>query len=278
MVGLKKQSKVVRNSLEVVWDEELSLEEHIKGTDLVLQLWDKDPTKPDILLGKLVIPAADVEKEPVTGEFELSEAGTRTSFLKLRIKPAGKDYAGGPPPEYKVTLQKRAGDTCGLVLDAVDKNCVQVIGIKDGLIANFNKGKALEHTVKVGHFLVAVNLASDAAAMVEELYKAGNLVLTLRRKLTFFVDLEKPNGHLQMGLEYVKTNPSITITSIGEGPAAEWNKNNPSKEIQVGDKIESVLGKSNKTAQEMFQMLLESRKVNLEISRPAPQDGTALYS
>jgi len=98
------KTRVIRDSLNPVWNFEANLPDYVAGDDLEFVIYDKDYGKEDDLLATVTVPGAQFYPDGFTGDVKLKchigdkdEAYLR---LKLRIQDAksvGEDEAVGVP-------------------------------------------------------------------------------------------------------------------------------------------------------------------------------------
>lgn len=89
------QTKVAKDTLDPVWNEEATIVAVPEGGNLEFKVWDKDPAKPDDLLGKVLLAVDTILKPPIGyfGEVELSSTGLKKpSYLTVKVKLQGSEF------------------------------------------------------------------------------------------------------------------------------------------------------------------------------------------
>mmetsp|Transcript_98048 Transcript_98048/g.210312 ORF Transcript_98048/g.210312 Transcript_98048/m.210312 type:complete len:369 (+) Transcript_98048:67-1173(+) len=235
-----KTTKCCPNSLEPIFDEEFEAA-FDKDSILEFEVWDKDPLKPDDLLGKAELKCEKLA-EGFNGELELAEAGKKKAYIKVLVKAPGCDYPLGPARTLSISLAK-ANKKFGFDFDDTAEDALFVTSIDDAGPAKEynNQQEEANKQMKTGQFIVAVNDAKDKKSMVAELKKSDKVELQMVRPWCFTVPITKKGS---LGLTVAQAAKSNLVKVIGEGPFAEWNKSNTDKEkeVKAGDRIVAVNG------------------------------------
>jgi len=265
------KTKTIPNSLEPIFDEEF---EATFASDSILEfnVWDKDPLKPDDLLGTAQLQCADLASG-FNGELELKDAGKNIkAYIKLLVKAPGCDYPAGPARNFMISLAKDKKKKLGFEFDGTADDALFVTSIgAAGPVKEYNEKEEANKQMKTGQYIVAVNDAKDKKGMLEALKKEDKVVLSMVRPLCFTVPITKKGP---LGLTLAQAVTSNLIKSVQDGPFMEWNASNKDKEVRVGDRIVAVNGNR---AQGKAQMALLKKDGPLQIvfSRPCPPDGIA---
>lgn len=89
------ETKVAKDTLDPVWNHEGTILHVADGENLELKVWDKDPAKPDDLLGKVLL-SVDTILSPPSGfwaDVELTNSGTKKpAFLTVKVKLQGSEF------------------------------------------------------------------------------------------------------------------------------------------------------------------------------------------
>jgi hypothetical protein len=267
------QTKTIPNSLEPIFDEEFDVEYDTHST-LEFTVYDRDPLKPDDVLGRAVLSCASLMLG-FNGELELADAGNVKAYIKVLVKTPGSDYPPGPAPEFKITLEKGKKKALGFEFDKVSADVLFVTSIgKTGPVKEYNDNAKASEQMKAGQYIVAVNGVEKASkGMVEELAKASKLELSIVRPQCFTIAVTKAKKE-SLGLTFAQSPASAIITAVETGPVMEWNKVHTDKEVKAGDRIVAVNGSrvAGKAQMKLFQ---KEGPLQLVISRPCPPAGIA---
>jgi len=265
------KTQTIPNSLEPIFDEEFEV---TFAPDSILEftVYDKDPLKPDDLLGRAQLQCADLASG-FNGELELADAGKNIkAYIKLLVKAPGCDYPAGPARNFMISLAKDKKKKLGFEFDGTADDALFVTSIgAAGPVKEYNEKEEANKQMKTGQYIVAVNDAKDKKGMLEALKKEDKVVLSMVRPLCFTVPITKKGP---LGLTLAQAVTSNLIKSVQDGPFMEWNASNKDKEVRVGDRIVAVNGNR---AQGKAQMALLKKDGPLQIvfSRPCPPDGIA---
>lgn len=268
VVGAKStvETKVVPNTLDPMWDQELVVEDREIADALEIKVLEKSGE----LLGEARL-AAETFAKGFNGEVALVNAPDGTNpILKLKIRAAGQAYPAGPAVEFAVRVTKSVGQGLGMDIDILDKNNCQIIGMKEeGLVSAYNLTTEPETQVRAGDFIVSVNgVTGDPQTLVKEMQKTGEMNIAVRRPFEFPVVVERQDNSLKFSLNYAPNSVALIITAIQDGPITAWNKLHPDRDVKVGDRIVAVNGTKDFAAK-MFDIMKSSTKVQLLIARPA---------
>mmetsp|Transcript_25103 Transcript_25103/g.45676 ORF Transcript_25103/g.45676 Transcript_25103/m.45676 type:complete len:483 (+) Transcript_25103:86-1534(+) len=81
----KIHTKVLKNTLEPQWNSTFHFE-HVPGTNLEFQVWDKDMLKKDDLLGKATLKEGAFYPNGFNGSLQLSESGKRATAATIDVE------------------------------------------------------------------------------------------------------------------------------------------------------------------------------------------------
>merc|ERR1712079_949408 len=122
--------------------------------------------------------------------------------------------------------------------------------------------------IRIGDVVTEVNgIRGDVTGMVSELRAALDVEISLTRSfIRFDINIRKEMCSTGMQLTYLSGSTSLVICKIVEGPVLAWNSLNPSQEVKVNDRIESVNGVRG-TAEKLMEMVRVSDMLDLELLR-----------
>mmetsp|Transcript_38897 Transcript_38897/g.87410 ORF Transcript_38897/g.87410 Transcript_38897/m.87410 type:complete len:371 (+) Transcript_38897:68-1180(+) len=271
------RTQTIFNSLEPIFDEEFEAA-FDKDSILEFEVWDKDPLKPDDLLGKAELKCEKLA-EGFNGELELAEAGKKKAYIKVLVKAPGCDYPPGPAREFTISLAKDSKEQWGFVFDEFDgqkaDDALFVTSIGEaGPAKEHNRTNEADQHIKTGQYIVAVNgVEKDSKAMAGELAKASKLELSIVRPQCFTIAVTKAKKE-SLGLKLAQSPASAIITAVENGPVMEWIKVHTDKEVKAGDRIVAVNGR-RAAGKELMKLLQKDGPLQLVICRPCPPAGIA---
>lgn len=143
---------------------------------------------------------------------------------------------------WTVDLDKANYGKLGLELVPQD-NVLKVEAIEqEGTVSEYNNSNPKE-AVRAGDFVTQVNGVKGAAlkmlAEVRKEVRKGRLNMTLARTRTFRVVVTKKGP---LGATFGVFSRVLVLQDISEGPLMDWNRGNPSFQVEVGDQIIEVNG------------------------------------
>jgi len=271
--GEQLKTKVIQDSLEPFWGHEAELSKRAPGQDLVFQVWDQDPGKPDYLLGKVTLSSKLFEAAGYNGEVALESDGKgANAILKIKVKLAGKDYPQGKTPEISLTFASDAKSSGhGLDYDTLDGIYGRVTKVKDGMaVAKYNATKPPSEQIEAGDFIYEVDgVSGKVSAMEAAMSKPGNHTLKIRKSMYFTVLLKKQEKDKTwaMNIKILPTSSAALIESFTAGPVTAWNASNATKQLKAGDFIVAANGIQG-SAEKITAALKDTSQVQLLISRP----------
>mmetsp|Transcript_17306 Transcript_17306/g.46992 ORF Transcript_17306/g.46992 Transcript_17306/m.46992 type:complete len:389 (-) Transcript_17306:143-1309(-) len=305
MVGkdeTKFMTKQVKDLPSPSWREEFIVRSYEEGDSLEFTVWDCIDDKREVL-AKAYIEANRFDPKGFCGEIplELAEEDT-TAFLKVKIRALAEQYPADSPPAFPVVLTNTSHTPLGIDFDIQDGTTVHVMGLRGGLVQNYNKTATADFVIKPGDFIMKVNQVQGSAQQLLEALKSNiRLELLLRRPLELVVAIaipeydfeeqgptrkkkkkqaattctcappaeEKPKS--RHGMEFVP-NPagmSLVIANVIEGgPLEEWNNRHPEAEVRPGDRIVALQGKRG-SAEDLLRQLEASDRFQMQLIRPA---------
>lgn len=270
------QTKTINNTLTPLWQEEAAIEEFADDTDLEFSVWDEDTGKKPDYLGKVILKYADFKDNGFNGELKLVETKQNKSFLRVKVKVAGKEYPDGPPAEFNIKIDKpdpkaKKVKMHGLEVDDSDGKTLYVTSMKAG---PFQANNEKEGTVKMrpGDFFVKVNgVEGDSKEMLKKLKEDSEFDIVARHPDEICIAIEKKEAKTPLGVDFPKkpTGTGLLIQAVNLGPFDDWNKNSEKEhKVEAGDRIVSVAGIQGK-ATDLQKELNKRKSCQLIVVRPA---------
>jgi len=269
------QTKTIPNSLEPIFDQEFDVDFADEST-LEFTVYDKDPLKPDDLLGRAILKRADLVNG-FNGELPLEDAGKNIkAYIKILVKTSGSDYPAGPAAEFNIKIPKGENNDMGFTVDRIHSGVLYVTSINaSGPMKKYNDTAGVNEQMKVGQYIVVVNgVRDDTVEMAKALESATVLELSMERPYCFSIAIKK-SGTLGLHLAINKVDKAVAvrmISKVDEGPVLKWNKAHPTKEVQPNDIIVAVNGNRDLGDKQM-EFLKEDGSMQLVFSRRNPQAG-----
>lgn len=210
--SMKRKTRVVRSSLDPVWEETLTLglKREDKDRRLLVEVWDWDRTSRNDFMGCLSFGISELMKQPVEGWFKLL-AIEEGQYYNVPVPPDDVDLAGYlktlmPSQETVTEVEDAFADTVSIVDDVSrveDFNFIKVIGkgsFGKVLLAEIKSSPGTYYAVKVLKKDVLIQDDDTEAAVTEK------RVLALKNKPPFLVALHscfQGPSHLFYVMEYV---------------------------------------------------------------------------
>lgn len=193
-------------------------------------------------------------------------------------KPQCKLYQGGTPTlgeTFLVTIQKTPfSRDMGISLIKVDGVGLLVHTVQEGLISDWNLSQpnlmVLQHDC-----IYKVNGQTGFPSDLFGLLKSENeLELTIRRCETFCVQFNQRDEcrGLGLGFEYNASRMTLPINSLRDGLMADWNQEDPSQAVRVGDIIVTVNGVCGSASKMLGKIRTESSFCLIVLRPPVNTD------
>jgi len=286
---MKEDVFATKSRLDVgdfLWKESVQLNKYFRGQPLELSIFTNKITRypsaenitPSNLVGRVNIPADLFQDDGYNGDLPLSMCDPDVrAFLRLKIKPRGKDFPPEPFPVFGLTVKRKPSTCFGVDIDTRDGKSLYVTHTRPGAVAQYNWSARAEKQLMVTDFIVAVNgVHGDAAAMLAKCRTDATICMVCRRAIDITVDLERQDENVPLGLEFATEHvgASLLVTGICKGVATDCNERTKevTKHILPGDRIVEVGGLVGTS--EILRVLLEraTGKVPLVIVRPVSCD------
>lgn len=209
---VKRKTRILRSSLNPVWDETLiiNLEPGDKDRRLLIEVWDWDRTSRNDFMGCMSFGISELFKDKIDGWYKLlsQEEG---QFYNVPVPPNDVDLVAYlkalmPPQEASEQLEDQFSDNLTIgqsVNRAEDYNFLKVIGkgsFGKVLLAELKTNPGTYYAIKVLKKDVLIQDDDTEAAMSEK------RVLALKNKPPFLVSLHscfQGPDHLFFVMEYV---------------------------------------------------------------------------
>eukprot|EP00927_Polykrikos_kofoidii_P068881 TRINITY_DN64235_c0_g1_i1.p1 TRINITY_DN64235_c0_g1~~TRINITY_DN64235_c0_g1_i1.p1 ORF type:complete len:248 (+),score=51.04 TRINITY_DN64235_c0_g1_i1:66-746(+) len=153
------------------------------------------------------------------------------------VKPSGIQ-----DDTFLIDLSSGECGSLGIECTQINESSLRVNVIGHGRIDDWNaartEGKPI---VRIGDTIIEVNGSRVSSTMHEKLQEASVMcVVKPRGELAVFV--EKTGNFLGLDVHVKKKFEGLLVTQVFDGPILEWNASNPTKQVQVGDRIVEVNG------------------------------------
>lgn len=126
------------------------------------------------------------------------------------------------------------------------------------------KGRQLE----VGELILAVNGVSDSVALMLAAWKDTTEVnCVVCKPAEFTIEVIKIDGGMGIDVTHSTKGCSLLIEGIQAGPVRTWNRSNPEKATQVGDRIVAINGIRGSPTELKEALRAAAGKISLVIAR-----------
>jgi hypothetical protein len=153
--------------------------------------------------------------------------------------------------EFIIELKKTPETgSLGVELDSLGGGVLEVCGIRDGLVKEYNTNCAnIEKQVQIGDFFTAVNGLTGISALtiVERIQRDNQLCLTIRRPRPWQVNLthtpQNSGSSIRPSLNCTNNARSVLVLDISSDRVIQaWNAAHPNRDIRMNDRILVVNG------------------------------------
>mmetsp|Transcript_1766 Transcript_1766/g.4459 ORF Transcript_1766/g.4459 Transcript_1766/m.4459 type:complete len:433 (+) Transcript_1766:95-1393(+) len=174
--------------------------------------------------------------------------------------------------EFDVTVERRMGDTVGLMLASKTAG-LRIVDIVPGKLKEVNSAAAPDRRIEKHDFILEVNGKStqgggknDAMAIIQGI--SWTLKLKMHRPLEYTVTIAKSAKPFGALLGYQMHIPAIEITAIRDGALKDYNATaGPEAQVKVIDTIIAVNGIAD-TAVAMVEAIRSRAEIVLTLVRP----------
>jgi len=167
-------------------------------------------------------------------------------------KLGGVHLAEKPRPPsrfYTVTLLKDTGATLGLELETTDGRTAVVTSIAaPGIAADWNKSCG-DRQIQAGDCVLSVNgVSGNSLDIVAKLREDVKLEIKFAQAEEQRILISKQGRPLGLHVTHGTNSKSVVIEEIVEGAVADWNSENPGRQLKPGDRILQVDGNGDPEA------------------------------
>jgi len=174
--------------------------------------------------------------------------------------------------EFDVTVERRIGDTVGLMLASKTAG-LRIVDIVPGKLKEVNSAAAPDRRIEKHDFILEVNGKStqgngknDAMAIIQGI--SWTLKLKMHRPLEYTVTIAKSAKPFGALLGYQMHIPAIEITAIRDGALKDYNATaGPEAQVKVIDTIIAVNGIAD-TSVAMVEAIRSRAEIVLTLVRP----------
>jgi len=162
---------------------------------------------------------------------------------------------GGSNPEFTIAVERAAGASLGLNLDALDGTSLIISSVKAGPIRLYNETVEDDLQLQPGDSIVGVNGSQGSAeALLERLKTDLALELTIRRPKVFSISIPRAYGPLGLQVEHAPSGTSLLVKMVNPGLIKDWNLAHRGQGIKRRDRVITVNGLQGNPAELMANM------------------------
>jgi len=173
------------------------------------------------------------------------------------------------PQQLCFVLERRAEESIGLNLDAVDESAPFVDDVLAGSIMDWNKGRAPEQQLNIYDRIVEVNdVRGNTNSILAAMKGSATWKLVVQRpmKMQVTVHAEKAIS-LGLDLKYSPNGRSLLIDEVlAEGGIKRWNEENPHLQVKALDRVIQINGRVG-TAKDLLDSAANQNSLELVILR-----------
>mmetsp|Transcript_61651 Transcript_61651/g.144570 ORF Transcript_61651/g.144570 Transcript_61651/m.144570 type:complete len:319 (-) Transcript_61651:67-1023(-) len=246
------------------------------GRTLLEDMHDNSPSKNGVSFSSVSAPysARDRKaypqrsKDSITGLSD--QAASSSGFLTARSLTT--TAAGTTNPEFVVVIERAAGSSLGLNLDALDGQSLIISAVKAGPIRAYNEQQddddlMLQH----GDSIVEVNGARGSSqALLERLKADSELTLSIKRPVAFTISIARAYAPLGLQVEHAPNGTSLLVKTVNPGLIKDWNLSHRGMGIKRRDRVKTVNGSQGNPAELMAKMKMaavQGERLDIEVCR-----------
>lgn len=185
----------------------------------------------------------------------------------------GTAWSGAVPNhEFTCSIDRPAGTSLGLNLDALDGTLLIISAMKAGPVRSYNETvEDEEEALLPGDAIVSVNgERGSSQALLERLKLDTALELSIKRPKTFGIVIQRAYGPLGLQVEHAPNGTSLLVKMVNPGLIKDWNLSHRGTGIKRRDRVVSVNGLRGNPAElmaNMKQAAVASDRLELEVCR-----------
>mmetsp|Transcript_94194 Transcript_94194/g.281111 ORF Transcript_94194/g.281111 Transcript_94194/m.281111 type:complete len:370 (-) Transcript_94194:173-1282(-) len=252
-----------------IWRAEIPIAAYTDGSPLRFTVTDEGGTGE--ILGRALVDASEFAEMGLNAELPLTGGKNSGAFLKVKIRNGGQEYPPGPPPSFKIEVEKATDQSAGLELDIQEGTMAYVLAVNPGPLSVYNKTAEPCLCLFPGYFIETVNdTKGSSSKLMDIMHAASKLTLLVRRPEDFDVLVKRRQQGEPLGL-VISQRPrarTLVVSTVEAGPVQDWNNGHVDFQVRQGDRIVRVGGESGEAA-ELLSRLRDSQHVVLGIARPA---------
>lgn len=200
-------------------------------------------------------------------------------------------------PDIHMHLNRGLGSKLGMLVHInLESGLLSISQVQPGgMVEAWNEQRPAEERVRGGEWIVSVNGVSETTGSIfRQLQSVGALEIVVSRRpppstslqrgplessLLSIQELAEPqripltvhvNERMPIGVEVTVLSDAFTIAEIREGAVKQWNRQHPTKEVCVGDRIVFANGVSK---ERLFNEIFRPGVLHLVVQRG--KDGAA---
>lgn len=177
-----------------------------------------------------------------------------------------------PNPEFTCCIDRAAGTSLGLNLDALDGTLLIISAVKAGPVRSYNETvEDEEEQMLPGDSIISVNgERGNSQALLERLKLDSALELSIKRPKAFQIVIPRAYGPLGLHVEHAPNGTSLMVKTVNPGLIKDWNLSHRGTGIKRRDRVISVNGSRGNPAElmaKMKQAVVAGDRLELEICR-----------
>mmetsp|Transcript_96862 Transcript_96862/g.172385 ORF Transcript_96862/g.172385 Transcript_96862/m.172385 type:complete len:312 (-) Transcript_96862:152-1087(-) len=181
-------------------------------------------------------------------------------------------WSGGTDgKEFTVTIERAAGASLGLNLDALDGISLVVSSVKAGPVRAYNESVDEDEQLQPGDSILEVNGVRDSSqALLDRLKLDSALTLSVKRPRVLSISITRAYGPLGLQVEHAPNGTTLLVMKVNPGLIKDWNLSHRGLGIKRRDRVSCVNGlRGNPTElmARMKQAAVQNEKLELEVCR-----------
>jgi len=199
------------------------------------------------------------------------DEGSSSGFMTSRSLATTAWSGGTNAKEFTATIERAAGCSLGLNLDALDGTSLVVSSVKAGPIRVYNESAEQDEQIQPGDSIVEVNGVRDSSqALLDRMKLDTALELGIKHPRVLEIGIPRAYGPLGLQVEHAPNGTSLLVKTVNPGLIKDWNLSHRGFGIKRRDRIICVNGLRGNPAELMARMkqaAAHSQKLELELCR-----------
>jgi len=199
------------------------------------------------------------------------DEGSSSGFMTSRSIATTAWSGGTNAKEFTVTIERAAGRSLGLNLDALDGTYLVISSVKAGPVRVYNESAQEDEQIQPGDSIVEVNGVRDSSqALLDRMKLDTVLQLSIKHPRVLEISIPRAYGPLGLQVEHAPNGSSLLVKTVNPGLIKDWNLSHRGFGIRRRDRVICVNGLRGNPADLMARMkqaAANSEKLELEICR-----------